>query len=113
MERATIVQRILHECTDADGFLIQLHSLNQFDSARYQALWDDILMYQALLGLEEMMERRIAGALFALEHELETAALRAAEWQTANAAELDAAHVEIWEVIQMVFDGPQATDSPD
>ena len=110
VERNDIVQRILYECTDIDGFLVRLHSLNIFDADKYHALMTDIMEYHAIIGLSTMMERRVAGALYALEKELENAMRYALERQAANAEDIATADVEVWELILMVFDGPQETD---
>ncbi len=110
MDRQAIVQRILHECTAIDGFLVQLHSLNIFDPDKYRALVTDIMAYHAMIGLSELMERRVAGALYALEQELENATQYVTKQHTPNAEQIATAHAEVWELVLMIFDGPQETD---
>ena len=61
---------IVDECLDPQGFLVLLHSHNQFDSKRWNRLRDNLTSYSAALQSSAYMHRQVAGCLVAIENEL-------------------------------------------
>jgi len=61
---------IVEECLDPQGFLVLLHSHDQFDSGRWDQLKDHLAVYSATLQSSAYMHRRVAGCLLAIENEL-------------------------------------------
>jgi hypothetical protein len=60
---------IVDECLDPEGFLVLLHSNNQFDSVRWDRLKDQLSAYSTVLQSSASMHRRVAGCLLAIENE--------------------------------------------
>jgi hypothetical protein len=61
---------IVDECLDPQGFLVLLHSYNQFDSGRWNRLKEHLAAYSVALESSAYMHRRVAGCLHAIESEL-------------------------------------------
>jgi hypothetical protein len=64
-----IAHAIVDECLDPQGFLVLLHSHNQFDSARWERLKDHLATYSTALQSSSYIHRRVAGCLVAIENE--------------------------------------------
>ncbi len=60
---------IVEECLDPQGFLVLLHSYNQFDHKRWEQLKGQLAAYSAALQSNAYMHRRVAGCLLAIENE--------------------------------------------
>jgi hypothetical protein len=73
-EEATI-QAIIEECENIDGFLVQLHSRGVFVAARYKNLVRSINTYRELLQGRNLINRKIANCLFALQQEFDNQVL--------------------------------------
>jgi hypothetical protein len=65
-----IAGAIVEECLDPLGFLVLLHSYNQFDHQRWNQLKAQLAAYSAALQSNAYMHRRVAGCLLAIENEL-------------------------------------------
>jgi hypothetical protein len=64
-----IAGAIVEECLDPQGFLVLLHSYNQFDHERWNQLKGHLAVYSAALQSNAYMHRRVAGCLLAIENE--------------------------------------------
>jgi len=65
-----VIEIIIEQCTSIDGFLVKLHSVNEFDERLYSELYSALRKYAEIVIEREYVHRAVAGCLLALEQEL-------------------------------------------
>jgi hypothetical protein len=100
-----LIERIYQDCTGATGFLVELHVHGIFDQEKYQRIVRHISDYKAILGQSELISRKVASCLFALQEEL-TNQITTLNKHVPNVKQsqiLDA-HAEVLQLVYEIFD---------
>ncbi len=63
MNRIEAENTIKYECTDANGFLVRLHSHRDFDESRFQTLLDALGSLKETIADQKLIDRAVAGCL--------------------------------------------------
>jgi len=105
MNKEWAVQTIVNQCHEPDSFIVELH-LHRFDEKKYQKLVDAISLYIDLIRDDSMIDRQVAGCLFDVFFQIETA-LRIFDVQKhSELGKVQDAHAKLWELIQDLFNLP-------
>lgn len=105
MNNQIVIQNIIRECTENDGFLVKLHAYNVFDNERYRFLIDHLSRYRTMLGDRPEMSRSVAGCLLALQQEIDNHIYLSSQGRksTGEAANIAAAYEELWQLINDIM----------
>jgi hypothetical protein len=105
MDSQIIVQHIVRECTDINGFLVKLHSYNTFDGEKFKILIDYLSRYQSILGDQPEMSRSVAGCLLALQQEIDNQIDLNSQRRKSDkkAEEIALAYEELWQLINDIM----------
>lgn len=104
MEERRIIREIVKECTEIEGFLVQLHSLNTFDSNRYNELMNNLARYRDIIQDRDQVNRQVAGCLLALQQELDNKITFYTERESADEKKrIDVAYEDLWQLINDIL----------
>lgn len=105
MSDQIVIQNIIRECTENDGFLVKLHAYHVFDNERYRLLIDHLSRYRTLLGDRPEMSRSVAGCLLALQQEIDNQINLSSQDRKSDkeSADIAAAYEELWQLINDIM----------
>jgi hypothetical protein len=100
-----IVQNIIRECIENDGFLVKLHTYNVFDNERYKSLIDHLSHYRTMLDERPEMSRSVAGCIMALQQEIDNQINLSSQGRKSDkeAADIAVAYEELWQLINDIM----------
>ncbi len=70
MSEDQLVQVVVEQCTDMDGFLVNLHSMNDFDVSKFRVLLNAMQQYADIVKDRDLVHKNVAGYLLALSQEI-------------------------------------------
>ena len=69
MSEDQVIQIIVEQCSGMDGFLVNLHSMNNFDALKFEILLNALQQYADIVKDRDLVNREVAGYLLALSQE--------------------------------------------
>lgn len=103
MDEDQVIRTIVEQCTDMNGFLVNLHSLDSFNTANFNTLLDALNKYAHIISGRSSMNRKVAGCLLALNQEM-LIKLQETEVNSDKYNYLDQAHVSVTLVTDQIFE---------
>ena len=105
MNDQIVIQNIIRECTETNGFLVKLHAYKVFDNERYRLLIDYLSCYRTMLDDRPEMNRSVAGCLLALQQEIDNQINLHLQGRRSDreADDIAAAYEELWQLINDIM----------
>ena len=96
MEKEQIARRILEQCDEPDGVLLELRSKNHFDVEKFTELKASLVAYAEALGADDLINREVVGCMFLLLQVLENTMNHYEHISHPEKLKIADAHAELW-----------------